>query len=393
MKSQIGSNCRFGILTILSYLAFATTSWAINTIELNITAKDLDLYKKNSEAYLFEKTQVRINSQEWIAIDELTTRGQSSLSAPRRNFGVNLPNEVQIGEVQSKKLNLVSMWIDKGYIATKLGLLTSQHLQIGKPLKTSFSEVKLNGSSNGIYLVVQKPKSAADSPYIVRRGYKSRFIHREAKAEDISADQIKQITQSLDSLYANLNKYTGNELLAKLKDQMDLESYIKLIVMNSLFRNGDGADEVYFYVDSELYSKGKIYFRIMPWDFDDLFKSMHSSDINKSEIEKNPQSLIYNFEDKLDLKFARDSVLYTELKKMTIQLLSAELSKENVDQLISQVLNELSPYLDSEDILKMSRLDGGRRNKPYTKKEVLDIFAKRIGEIDQRRKFLLDAAK
>ncbi|MFN7904324.1 MAG: CotH kinase family protein [Pseudobdellovibrionaceae bacterium] len=393
MKLHVFSLSRFLMVTALTLMALAASSWAINTIDLEITAKDFDLYKKKSDAYQFEKAQLRLNGQQWQVVEELATRGQSSLAAPRRNFGVDLPSALQIGEVRGKKLNLVSMWSDNGYIGTKLGLLTSQHLKIGKGLPTVFAELKMNGSSNGIYLVVQKPKSAADSPYIVRRGYRSRFIYNEAKVDKLSADQVTAITRALTSLYGNLEKYSGIDLLAKLKEHMDLEAYMKLMTLNSLFRNGDGADEVYFYIDSEMHKKGKIYFRIMPWDFDDLFKKMHSSEINNTERVKNPQSIIYNFEDKLDLKFARDPILYGELKKFVNQLLQNELSKVPVDQLISQVLNELMPYLDLEDILNMSRLDGGRKNRPYSKKEVLDIFVKRQIEIDQRRKLLIEITK
>ena len=378
----------FLLAQALAFVAFAQT----NTLDLDVTAKDLQSYRLKSERYDFEKAKLRLNGGEWVSLEDLHTRGQSSLSARRRNFGLELPEAIQLNQIHARKFNLLSMWIDRGYISSKLGLMTAEHLQIGIPLPTVYTEVRLNGATNGLYLAVETPKAAAkQSPYIVRRGYGSRFLVKEAKINDeLTPTQIRDITRALSQLYANLQSKSGSNLFETLQDGMDLDAYMKWITMNSLYRNGDGPDEVFFYVDPEKYAAGKIYFRILPWDFDDLFKAMHSPAINKNEISKNPNSLLYNFEDKLDYAFAKDAVLYAQLKQKMKQLLSNELSAEQTDRLLQTIRTEISPYLDKDDVLAMGRLDSGRGGKPYTKKEILDVLADRKTQIDNRRKWLLD---
>lgn len=385
--SQRAASVLFAVLQLFA----GTVGAQINMVDLEVTSKDLQSYRLKSERYDFENAQWRLNGGAWVPLEDLHTRGQSSLSARRRNFGLELPVSVQINEIHAKKINLLSMWADRGYISSKLGLLTAEHLQIGIPLPTVYTEVRLNNSTNGLYLAVETPKAAAKkSPYIVRRGYGSRFLLSEAKASDqLTPTQVRDITRALSALYANLQSKSGSKLFEALNDGMDLDAYMKWMTINSLYRNGDGPDEVFFYVDPEKYATGKIYFRIMPWDFDDLFKAMHSPTINKSEIAKNPNSLLYNFEDKLDLAFARDSFLYEQLKQRMKLLLNNELASAQTDILLQKIQSEIAPYLERDDVLAMGRLDGGRNNKPYTKKEILEMLANRKSQIDQRRQWLL----
>lgn len=378
-------------LILASLLLSAQYALAINVIDIQVSENDLLKYKEKPLAYKFNRSQMSINGGEWMAIEEMETRGQSSIAASRRNFGVKLPEKINLNALSAKNLNITSMWIDKGYVASKFGLMTASHLNIGTPLHTDFSEVRINGKSNGLYLIVEKPKAAAKkSPYIVRRGYKSRFKSDEAKAAaELTRADVNRIEQVRDSIYSVLNSKSGADLFNDLRQKMDIESYMKLIVMNSLYRNGDGADEVFFYVDGDLYKQGRIFFRVMPWDFDDLFKEMHNSEINKSEFAKNPNSLVYNYEDKLDLKFANDPFLYGQLKMMTQRLLTNELSSAQVASLIGKVQTELMPYLERADVLEMGKVDGGRKGKPYTKEEILNIIATRKMEIEKRRAWML----
>ncbi len=364
---------------------------AANVVELKISAKDFSNYKVKAEAYSFTESAVSINGHELLAIPEMETRGQSSIAAPRRNFGLKLDTKIQLGSIDTKNINLLSMWIDKGYISSKFGLMVVEKLKIGAPILNEYTELRINGKTNGLYLMVEKPKSAAGStPYMVRRAYKSRFKSKEAKiGKSVTPDEVKKIEHVRDSIYSVLDKKSGPELFADLQQKMDIESYMKWMVMNSLFRNGDGPDEVFFYVDSKIYKSGSIYFRIMPWDFDDLFKSMHSVSINQTEIDKNPNSIIYNFEDKLDYRFAHDPYLYSQLQSMTKNLLTTELSQANTNALLDTLQQQISPFLERTDILEMGRVDAGRKGQPYTKTEILETIARRKLEIEKRRSWLL----
>ncbi len=375
-------------------LALASFANAANLIELKISDKGLSQYKVKAETYKFSESSLTVNKKLNVVVPEMETRGQSSIAAPRRNFGLKLEQAIQIDSVDAKNINLLSMWNDRGYISTKLGLMIVDKLQIGAPIRNEYTELRINGKTNGLYLIVEKPKAAAgDTPYIVRRGYNSRFKTSEAKVgKTVTADELNEIERTLHSIYTAVGTKSGTELYSELKQVMDINSYMKWMVMNSLFTNGDGADEVFFYVDKKMYKNGKIYFRIMPWDFDDLFKPMHGLPINMKELKKNPDSIIYNFEDKLDYKFAHDDYLYSQLKATAKNLLVSDLSQANSNFVLDQIERQIAPFLDREDIMDLGKLDAGRKNLPYSKIEILNTIAERKLEIEKRRAWLLQRA-
>ena len=376
----------FSFIIMASHLAIAA-----NVVDLQINSLDLEKYAEKAEAYSFTDVSLKVNDQPWVTVEEMETRGQSSIAAKRKNFGIKLEKKISLGQVDSKNVNLLNMWIDKGYVSSKFGLMIVDHLNIGAPIYNEYTEVRINGKTNGLYLMVEKPKSAAgDSPYVVRRAYKSRFKTDEAKIrKDLTKEELSRIEKAGASMYAVIATKSGSNLLNELKDRMDIEAYMKWMIMNSLFKNGDGADEVFFYVDDEMYAAGKIYFRIMPWDFDDLFKSMHNVSINQTELDRNPNTIIYNFEDKLDLKIANDQVLYAELKRLARNLLMTELSQEKTSAILDSIQEDISPYLERSDILELGKLDAGRKGIGYTKNEILEIISNRKIEIEKRRTWLL----
>lgn len=386
------------ILTGLFPVLIASAAWSANIIDLTVSSKDIAKYKEKPEKYQFSSSEFKLNNGPVNKVEEMETRGQGSISYRRRNFDLKLEDKISVGRVEGKKINLLSMGADKGYISTRLGLMIAESLQIGKGLPSEYVEVKINGHSNGLYTLVEKPKAALDkSPLVVRRGYKSRFLIDEAEvSKKLTVAQINEIKKVGTSIYAVLETKKGADLFNDLKQKMDIESYMRWMVMNSLLRNGDYPDEVFFYVDSDLYKEGRIYFRIMPWDFDDLFKEMHGVSINKIEAAKpeNKDSILYSYEDKLDRAFApANTYMYEQLKVAARELLDKELNKENTDRILSDLEKDLSEYLDNSAILQMGALDSGREKVPYTKKEILDLLQLRKKQIDERRLVLKEKIK
>jgi len=395
----------FSTILLCSELALSATA---NRIDLTITDSDFSQYSIGKESYSFKgSASISVNGTAAIQVKEMKTRGQGSLSAKRKNLGIDLTQAAEVGTVKGKKINLVNMWVDKGYISTRLGFLTANLLGIGKKQHSEYVELAINGRSNGLYTVVEKPtKVVKDSPLVVRRRGKSTFDLANADVgEDFAADEkskkavISKLGKTLQAGYDQIDKMSGEKLWSLLESNMDIKAYMRLMVLNSLYTNGDGADEVFFYVDKDLYQQqGRVYFKVLPWDSDDLFKSMHQSDnansTNSKYAVKYPTSLIYNYEDKLDRKFADDGFLYAKLKEETKALLSSGglLDKNHTDSLLEQLKQEISPYLKNQNILQMGALDGGRKNTAYSEKEVMSIFEMRKKQIDTRRLELLKRA-
>lgn len=387
-----------GLLISLAQISFATSAFAYNVIDLSVTSNDLLHYKDKAEKYSFAETQFKLNNNQAIAAEEMETRGQGSIAYNRKNFGLKLSQAIHLGRIESKKLNLLSMSADAGYISTRLGLMTTELLKIGTPLPTEYAEVIINGTSNGLYAVVEKPKAAmSKSPYVVRRGYKSRFDHDGAEiSKKLTPAQAQEIKAVADSIYQDVATKTGETLFNSLRSKMDINSYMRWMAMNSLYTNGDFPDEVFFYVDSDLYKQGRIYFHVTPWDFDDLFKSMHNVPVNGTEAAKpeNQTSILYSYEDRLDRSFAPVNVyMYEQFKAVTRQVITNELTQNTTDMLLKQIYNEITEYLASPAILAMTAKDSGRKGVPYTKTEIQNLFLKRKKQIDERRAFLLERVK
>lgn len=387
------------LLLAFAQISFVTTAFAYNVIELKVNETDLANYKIKAEKYIFAPSRFRLNNGSEISAEQLETRGQGSISYARRNFGLKLSEPVLLGRIDSKSINLLSMSADAGYISTRMGLMSSELLKIGAPLATEYAEVFINGRSNGLYTVVEKPKSAfgKTSPYIVRRGYKSAFRHEEASiSKELTPSEITKIKMAADSIYQDVATKKGEELLNSLRKKMDITSYMRWMAMNSLYTNGDFPDEIFFYVDGELYKKGQIYFRVSPWDFDDLFKStMHNVAINETERLKpeNKNSILYSYEDRLDRSFAPvNTYMYEQFKIVTRQVID-ELSKPVTEGLLKQIAQELTEYLNTPAILQMGAKDSGRKGKAYTKEEIQGLFYKRADQIEARRAFLRERLK
>lgn len=383
-----------GLLIGFTQILSVSSAFAYNTINLSINANDYLHYRDKAEKYLFAETQFKLNNEPAITAHEMETRGQGSIGYNRKNFGLKLDRPIRLGRIKSEKLNLLSMAADAGYISTRLGLLTAELLKIGTPLPTEYAEVIINGKSNGLYTIVEKPKSAIKSPYVVRRGYKSRFFHEEAEISKILTEaQVQQIKDTADSIYQDISTKKDVLLFNSLQKKMDIQAYMRWMAMNSLYTNGDYPDEVFFYVDAEMYKKGLIYFRVTPWDFDDLFKPMHGVPLNATAAAKpeNQNSILYSYEDRLDRSFAPvNTYMYAQFKATARQVIADILTEIKTDALLGQIYTDISEYLDNAAILQMGAKDSGRKGISYTKNEIRNLFVKRKKQIDERRALLLE---
>ncbi len=372
---------------------------------------------------------------------EMKTRGQGSLKAPRRNYGISLEEKIKIGTIEGKNFDFSSMWADQGYISSKLGFLAAQKIGVST-LESEFLEINVktvdgagkdaNDLERGLYLVTKAPKAHlkdTETPAIIRRRYYSKaeikYVsedeisrykpknnkddqdkdkkNKDKQTDDKSEDAVKDALEekaaapflkAYDDLYKAIDTESGDQLYASLQKRMDIDGYMKWMAMNSLFQNGDTADEIFLYVDADKYKRGEIYFHIAPWDFDDMFKKYHPSPINLDIFAKFPKQIILNFEDRLDLKIAKDARLLEIFKSAMNQVLTETLDQKVTDDLLDTVFKELKPYLDNESVLEMSALDkvntAENLNRRYTYDSIVALVQQRKDEINARRQELLD---
>jgi spore coat protein H len=338
-------------------LDFSNTSKEIeNKIILEMSGTEYE----NLIAITGERLNVKVRNLEIngspFEPQEIHTRGKSTLNFKRKSLGFDLTSSATFHHgIQTKKLkkfDLLSLSMDKYYIRNRLAFQMMEQLDLFHLFYT-FSEFKINGISEGIYLVVERPQDWAlyykKSPLVIRRGY-NHSIDKIKLNKNADKKESKQYVDSFRQIYKTLPKYQGEELYQMLSERIDVENYMRWLAFNYFVHNGDYADEVYFYVDPSI-SK----FRIIPWDYDDIFaKAPHEGkDIAEKIL---GDKLIFSTEDALDLKIANDPYLYARYLDILEELMTA-LTPEVLKQTFEETHADLYPYYSRIEIISHSQYD------------------------------------
>jgi len=338
---------------------------------------------------------------------EFTTRGQSSIKAPRKNFAFEVIDQdakMVVGSAKGDKLLFTSMWQDLGYISNKIGY---QFMALSglAPHPVEYAELVINGVTNGLYLVTKKMKDIAtktlDSPLVIRRRYFGQYEVAAFKAKNSPYTELQlsdRYRQMMDLVDEN-RKYFGNssEFHDALAKYLDLDQYYSWLATNYLLRNGDYADEVFFYAAAKgAKSLDDVKFKILPWDLDDLFKEkMHWQNFHPGNIAaviqgKPTKDLIFNYESALDRALMRNPYTKKMYHEKVRKMLASELSEASIKATIEATRKQILPYLTPE-ILAASAKDSINEGKAYTKEFILDLLNQREAELLARRAEMIAA--
>ncbi len=336
---------------------------------------------------------------------EFSTRGQSSIKAPRKNFAFEILDQfakMVIGTVKGDKILFTSMWQDLGYISNKIGY-RFMALSGLAPHPVEYAELIINGKTNGLYLVTKKMKDIAtktlESPLVIRRRYFGQYEVAAFKAKNSPYSEIQladRYRQMMD-LVGEKSKYfgDGSEFHDAIAKYLDLDQYYSWLATNYLMKNGDYADEVFFYAAAKgAKSLDEVKFKILPWDLDDLFKekmhwqNFHPSNIVATIFNKPSKDLIFNYESALDRALVSNPYTRKMYHDKVRKMLANELSEASIKATIDATRREILPYLTPE-ILEASAKDSINEGKAYTKEFILDLLAQREAELLARRQEML----
>ncbi|RIW15914.1 hypothetical protein D0X99_10880 [Algoriphagus lacus] len=331
-------------------LEFSDASIKIeNQIKLDVDQRDYQRLRSiNGQKVVLQPLELIINGQKTLPKD-VHTRGQSTLNFPRKSlsFDVETPVEIQHREFTKEMSHfiLLSLSMDKYYVRNRLAFGLLQKIGLLE-FFFAFTDLEVNGKSEGIYLAVQRPQDWAiqeqNSPIVIRRGYGHK-IETSKTSKSTSKEDTKSYLESFKSIYKLIQTDSGEQLYTKLSEKMDLENYMSWLGVNYLLRNGDYADEVFFYFDSETNR-----FKIIPWDYDDIFSARpHEGSSPNSES----ASLLFSIEDDLDEKISTDPFLLEKYKEVLRNVCLA-LSDEVLADVFEATYSELYPYYLQEEIIQ-----------------------------------------
>jgi spore coat protein H len=186
-------------------------------------------------------------------------------------------------------------------------------------------------------------------PVLIRRGYNQK-IDKIALGKEQTKNDYKRYKKEFKHLYTLCKQYRGTTLADSLEKHLDLEEYMQWLAFNRLVRNGDYTDEVYFYFDTV---KNK--FRIVPWDYDDLF-SIHPHEGIEERKKTEGGSLIFSSEDLLDKTIIRHIYLYRKY----IEELNEMCDRLNNECILEKLRNtycSVLPYYMDKAVLETTRYD------------------------------------
>ncbi len=327
-------------------------------LEWTMAEKDYRKSKRRIESdTYFDASQASLNGVA-LQIKEIHTRGKTSLTYWRKSYTVSLEEahtfRSKDGPKQLKKFYLLSMSMDHGCFHNRLAFHCFEELGLF-PLFYQYTELQINGQSEGIYLLVQRPADYAlqevNSPGILRRG-STDFVVKEKYAKGIAEADRKKYMASFAAIRRLCSKEKGAQLFESLQNHIDLEAYFSWLSVNYLLRNGDYTDELFYYV---LPDRQEIKFGIIPWDFDDILASApHEGNAARNYEFRN--HLLFSSEDRLDRVIAKDPFVYGKYLEQLL-VTYERLDPSVISTIFAQIKLELAPYMLDADILEISKHD------------------------------------
>lgn len=347
----------------------------------------------------FDSPLVSVTNAPWLAA-EIETRGQGCLVARRKCFSVKLDKAVKLKTRDNKKISLkhfdlLSLREDWGLSSLDLGMAFYQQQDL-LPLKREYTELHVNGRSKGPYYAIQAPNHYfkkiktpfAGRPTSLFYNFSSRYYKK-----DISQFSEKDFLKAHDQLVSLASKYKhkGRTLYNLLKTRMDIDAYLKYLVLNTFLRNGDYGDEFYFYADPKKAQEGQIYFKVMAWDPDALFQLPHSTPYNtlfwKNRI---TNSLFYSMENKFDRKLYKDPYIHRMMAYHLRNMLTIDYTPSKIKEIVARTKKALEPYLTNRALV-MTVFDSDR-TQAYSKAEINSILKEKERRLIRRRVDLLKKA-
>lgn len=311
-------------------------------------------------------------------LDKLRTRGESTLRHRRKSFSVHLDEPIQIenrdysGIYHSiKSFKLISMVHDYTYIENRIAMGLLQKVNLWN-LFYKYVEVRINENTQGAYLLVEDPEDYVidnlRSEFILRRGYQGQIYKYEYEPLIYSIAQ-EDYEKTFYKIYSLITEYDSICLYDSLAYIMNINDYFRKMAVDYLLKNGDLTDEIYFY---SRIKNSKIYYNIIPWDYDDIFadnphevgrdwgmgnlfgvRSYQSVEDIKNDV---GDRLIFSIEDDLDYKIAKDNYLYSYYLDYLKEVIE-NLDDNYIENIFLSLKEELKPFYENTKIIEQSKYD------------------------------------
>ena len=319
--------------------AFGQIEFSQNFPEISITMTK----KQFNRVQISRGAKIKLNDAimtingDSARIKDLHLRGNNTLYFTRKSFSVTLDKSLDVTiskqNINLKKFHLLNLAMDKNIWHNRWSFLIMSQLGIFPPFNT-YCTIKINGQSQGIYLLVEKPQHAAsamNSPYIIRRGLDHAIDHEYTDID--SKEELINYRKQYQSLYQT-NKLTDTALYEHISKALNTEHYFKWVGFNYFIMNGDYSDELFLYINPTT----KV-FEVIAWDYDDIFMA-NPHEGKEVRSKAFTDHMIFSFEDSFDKTIASDDFVYSKYLNVMKELLS-DTDSAQLTTAFQKILDEL----------------------------------------------------
>ena len=320
-----------------------------------------------------------------VQVEVLRTRGKTSAGFRRKSYLVQLQEPFTFtSQGMTCKLQnffLLNLALDPHYVHNYFALSCFEQLGLYRLFK-KYVEVKINGHTEGVYLLTQRPVDYAlqdrQAAVVIRR-LNSSTIDSEKTAAQVDPAFVKLCEKTFKDIVVVCRKLEGQALFAALDSVLALDEYFDWLAWNYWVRNGDYTDEVYYYTPLEPRR-----FRLIPWDFDDIFATAPHEGQTRREQQLGEQ-MIFSSEDILDRAIAKDTLLYSRYLQRLKALLQSLADPVRLAKLLEKQYAALIPFCAQADVITMSAHD----RHPTTQAEMEDHLKNMYTHLLRRAESLL----
>lgn len=279
-------------------------------------------------------------------------RGNNSLDCARKSYSINFAGHAPrhlIAGAASDEYFLVAMCLDDRYVNQFTG--DQIMARFGAfPYAARLIELRLNGMSQGVYLLIEKPQDR-----LLASNSRVRLVARRATDIEGEPPELKYAAASdgvelaaYEGFLEETEQRHGIRRMAWLDAHLDLDQYLRWVATMSALQVGDFVDEAYFTGTETTNACGlpTHAFSVAGWDPDDLFAPCHHG--GESAL-YDPYGLIYCAEARLDHAMFDEDAVYERYVEVLVAVLD-ELDEGAFSQALGETQAQLLGYLASEDI-------------------------------------------
>ena len=323
-------------------------------------------------------------------------RGQTSLGCSRRNYTLDLDTGTRrhwLPGSSTDEFYLLSMCLDDRYL--RAHTVYQLYAQLGVfPLAFRLVELRLDGQSRGIYMLMEKAKEAlvqdsARVRSVIRRGFSGGSTFADVKH---SATTDEEAADAYDALLAELYMPSGDALSVTLDERIDSQAYLRQLALNTLLRNGDYVDENWLVSTDYFHADGTVgdWYAFMSWDPDDIFSGCH---YGGSFAYPDPYDIAYCAEAELDEIILRDPVTYARFVD-TVESVSEQISQDVFDEAVDATAASLVYYLQQPGIApamtELLQSNPAATDPAVAQQDVLDAAESLKQDYADRRQLIAD---